>query len=342
MGESYMKTFKFIGKCILAALPVIALVIFTAVCPMGYMDEEYPAWRYTMDVADNAGCDCDVLVLGDSRAMADLIPEVLTDKSCENLAVGGATTIEMYYFLERYLANNKAPETAVVMFAPFHYSYIDNFKTRTTYFNSLTVAQQIEVVVMAGAEPSGAACRSLEQSSIRFDDYVPYMISARLRLPDVYLPAMTNARFIRRKSQNEAAYANLVNMHGQGYFGTLDGCADLAYEASYTEMAQDADAVLIRTYAVKLLDLLAENNISVILAQPPMNEATYDNLDESYVNQYKEYINELCKPYDNVIFEDELIRYENEYFGDSSHLNEKGAMKFSKEFAKKYSDCTNF
>lgn len=323
---------------------------------MCYMDEEYPAWRYTMDTIDHGGCDADVLILGDSRAMADLIPEVMNaafEKECsiENLAVGGATTIEMYYFLERYLENNKAPTAAIVMFAPFHYSYIDNYKTRTTYFNALKMGQYMELARNTCAivkstekesllEAEDASLpetkNALQGNSVCFDGFVPYNISARLRLPDVYLPAMTNARFVGRKSQNDAAYENLMRTHGQGYFGTLDGCDDPAYEASYTQMAEDTDARIIELYAVKLLDLLAANSIDVIVAQPPMNETTYDSLDAGYVDQYKAYITALCEAYDNVIFENEPVRYGNEYFGDSSHLNEKGAVKFSEEFAVKY------
>ena len=345
-----MKIVKFLAKCILASLPLLAVVIFAAANPMCYMDEEYPAWRYTMDTVDNAGCGADVLILGDSRAMADLIPEVISgellgDESAaiENLAVGGATTIEMYCFLERYLEHNEAPETAVVMFAPFHYSYIDNYKTRTTYFNALTLPQLIRLLKDAkeaelenSAASYAPADLSASYCAVKFEDYIPYTISARLFMPDVYLPAMLNARLIGRKSLNTAAYDNLRASHGQGYFGTLDGCSDAAYEASYTQMSEDDNAYLLKSYADRLLKLLYDNGVKVILAQPPMNETTYDSLDANYVNQYRDYITTLCEAYDNVIFEDMPQRYDNEYFGDASHLNEKGAVKFSKEFAEKY------
>lgn len=358
--QNMKKSINFLIKIILAMLPAIALIAFTTLMPMCYMDEEYPAWRFTMDVvygiieADgsigdlriggvkdsvagaqdvSAGTSRDekdpsILILGDSRAMADLLPEKF-EKSCVNLAVGGATPVEMYYFYESYLKNNKTPECVVVMFAPFHYSYMDNFKTRTLYFNALSIGQQAEIYANA---------RELGADAVLFDDFVAYSASCRLRLPDVYLPAMYNAHFVGRKSINDAAYENLVKSNGQGYFGTDDGNSDPAYEASYTQMADDGNGRLLKLYMEKLMSLLDESGVSVILAQPPVNTTTYEMLDAGYVAEYRGYIESLCSKYDNVNYSAEMIEYDCEYFGDSSHLNKKGAEKFSEEFCTKYKE----
>lgn len=362
-----MKTkLNFFLKLILAFIPALALVAFTAFMPMCYMDEEYPAWKYTMEAAsgkimgfesDCYGAEDDLeqvslhsngsskqasehakggskqsyphtVILGDSRAMADLIPDKFNE-SCINLAVGGATPVEMYYFYESYIKNNGVPETVVVMFAPFHYSYMDNYKTRTTYFNALSIGQKIEVT--KNAKECGA-------DAVLFEDYIPYSISCRLRLPDVYLPAMYNAKFVGRRDVNTMAYENLVSSKGQGYFGTDDGNSDTAYEASYTQMADDGNGKLLKLYMEKLLALLDESGVQVILAQPPMNTTTYENLDEGYLAEYDAYIKSLCKDYENIIFSADMIEYDCEYFGDSSHLNEKGANKFSEEFCTKYKE----
>lgn len=326
----------FFIKLILALIPAIALIMFTAICPMCYMDEEYPAWKYSIDTVRkggnviNSGVDDNIhtLILGDSRAMADLMPEKFS-KSCINLAVGGATSIEMYYFYSEYLKNNAAPETAVVMFAPFHYSYIDNFKTRGTYFNALTIPQRIELY--QNAKKCGA-------DAVLFDDYAAYSISCKLRLPDVYLPAIYNAKFVGRLSNNKQLLSDLEKSHGQGYFGTDDYNNETASEVGYTQMKGDGNEQLIRIYMERLLDLLNESGARVILEQPPMNEATYDSLDSNYLSEYKMYITKLCENYDNVVYSADMIRYSPEYFGDPSHLNEKGANQFSEEFYTKYID----
>ena len=82
----------FLAKCILAALPFLVVIVFTFAYPMAYMDNEYPARKYTREVITGK-TDYETLILGDSRAMADLMPEYLGD-GCVNLATGGATSVE--------------------------------------------------------------------------------------------------------------------------------------------------------------------------------------------------------------------------------------------------------
>lgn len=331
-----MKTVKFLAKCILALLPAIAIIAYISLCPFMYMDEEYPAWRFTKEFTTGPSNElfnntqpADTIILGDSRAMADLLPEKLGDKNVVNLALGGATSIEMYYFYKEYLKNNTAPSTVIVMFAPFHYSYIDNYKTRTAYFNALNPIDTVELNGFADF---------FDASSILFDDYREYSLSCRLHMPNVYLPAIYNSRFTGRYDSNHSLYDKLLSSCGQGYFGTADGCSDPAYEASYTEMAKDGDAKLLAFYFEKLLKLLENSSVQVILAQPPMNETTYDSLNEAYVSEYANFIQNECSPFKNIVYEDSLVRYDNEYFGDSSHLNEKGAIRFSEDFYTKYED----
>ena len=69
----------------------------------------------------------------------------LMNESCINMAVGGATSIEMYYFFRQYLQDHKAPETVIIMFAPFHYWHIDNYETRTLYFKAIPLTSLPEL-----------------------------------------------------------------------------------------------------------------------------------------------------------------------------------------------------
>ena len=93
-----MKRLTVFAKCILASLPAILFIAYTLLCPFCYMDEEYPAWRFEKEVVSGKeydGRSFDTVVIGDSGAMSSIIPSVLGD-SVINLAVGGATSIEMY------------------------------------------------------------------------------------------------------------------------------------------------------------------------------------------------------------------------------------------------------
>lgn len=319
-----MKTFKFILKCILAALPAIALIAFTLLYPLCYMDEEYSSWALKGSVADAHAYDgerFDTLILGDSGAMSSIMPELM-DGSCMNMATGGATAIEMYYYLDRYLANHEAPKNAVIMFAPFHYWHIDNYKTRTLYFKAIPVSKLPELY--RNAKACGA-------QSVWYDGVITDEISARLGLPNKYLPAINAARFTGRYDANAAAYGELVASHGWGKFGDLDECHDESYETSYEDMTIDGDAKLVTLYFQKLLRLCNDHHIHVRLLQPAVNTETFDKLNEHYYASYRNYIKQAVTVCDDIEYEDELRVYDGKFFSDPSHLNPMGAVKFTRE-----------
>ncbi len=319
-----MKTLKFLAKCILAASPAIALIGFTLLFPLCYMDEEYPAWKFTKQVA--AGRECggksfDTVILGDSGAMSAIMPEY-TESSCVNLAVGGATSIEMYYFFEEYLKNHEAPKTAVIMFAPFHYWHIDNYETRTLYFGAISVNKLSELYQNAkscGAEAVWAKGRISDE------------LSARCALPNKYLPAIKAARFVGRYDTNRAAYADLQASFGYGSFGDRNECYDESYETSYEDMEITGDAKLITLYMQKLLRLCNDHDIHVKLMQPAVNTATFEGLNEHYYGSYRNYIKEMSRVCNDIEYETDLRVYDGKYFADTSHLNREGAEKFTAE-----------
>lgn len=323
-----MKYIKFILKCILAASPAILLIVYTLLCPFCYMDEEYPSWRYTSEVIKgNEGEQYyDTVILGDSGAMSSFVPQVLSD-STVNLAVGGGTALEMYYFLKGYLANHDAPKSVVIMFAPFHYWNIDNYETRTMYFKALSIDDVKEVYSLS----KDGEVESVYKKDVFFDE-----LSCRLGLPTKYLPAITAARFIGRRSSNIKAYNELIENRGYGTFGTLDGCDELSYECSYDSMDYGSEMIFLSVYLQKLYDLCDKNNIRVLQLQPALNEASYEAISPEYIAGYTAYLNMLKQQYANVYYETSLRKYPNEYFGDVSHLNHKGAVIFSEEIKEKY------
>lgn len=322
-----MKRSGFFAKCILAAVPAIAMIVFTLCCPLGYMDEEYPAWTYTRRVSEGVECtgeNFDTVILGDSTAMSSLMPSLM-DGNCVNLAVGGATPIEMYYFMEEYLKNHEAPQKALILFGPFHYWHIDNYETRTVYFKAIPLSKLSELY--ENAKLCGA-------STVWRKGLITDEISARCGLPNKYLPAITAARFTGRYDTNTAAYADLVNSKGYGSFGKLTECYDRSYETSYEDMEIDGDARLITLYLQKLLRLCADSGIKVKLLQPAVNTATFDNLNEHYYGSYRNYIKQVSTVCPGMEYETKLRSYDGKYFSDTSHLNKEGAQKYTEEIMK--------
>ena len=315
-------------------MPVIVFIIYTVVLPFGYMDEEYPSWKYTKDIengreklSEQGTLDAITLILGDSRAMADFIPEEM-DKGVYNLAVGGATGVEMYYTLKHYIENESVPENVIIMFAPFHYTYMDNFWTRTVYFHHLAPGEAIRVYCEGKCLGSNAVCeRKKGLSSI---------ISMYLCFPDSYMPAVINSGFIGRYRANSEAYDELALSRGHGLFGTDDGSSELNYEANYTGLDTERDYAILKLYIERLLTLCRVHEIRTILIQPPMNEASFKMLNDDYISQYSELIESLKDIYPEAEISSMIPCYDNGLFGDSSHLNEKGAIIFTKEFMNEY------
>ncbi|MCR5672551.1 MAG: hypothetical protein K6F87_02415 [Lachnospiraceae bacterium] len=326
-----MQTCRLIRNCILAAIPAIALIAFTLLCPSCYMDEEYEAWahaRRTAEGKEYKGQDFDTVILGDSGAMSSIMPQNLNG-SCVNLAVGGATSIEMYYFLEEYLKNHDAPERVIIMFAPFHYWHIDNYKTRTVYFKAIPLDK------ICGLYDNARRC---EASSVLYDGVEADEISARCGLPNKYLPAINASKFIGRYADNKKTYADLTASFGYGGFGELDECHDMSYETSYDDMVIDGDAKLITLYMQKLLKMCEDNGIHVRLLQPAVNTETFEGLNEHYYAAYKNHIKRISTVIDDIECETQLRVYDGKYFSDASHLNPKGAKRFTEEIKEKYDE----
>ena len=91
------------------------------------------------------------------------------------------------------------------------------------------------------------------------------------------------------------------------------------------------DAKLITLYMQRLLRLCNDNGIHVRLIQPAVNTATFEELNEHYYGSYRNYIKEISQVCDDIEYETELKVYDGKYFADTSHLNAKGAVKFTQE-----------
>lgn len=332
---------SFFLKLILALIPPLCLILYTYLNPFGYMDNEYPAWKFSKDVshgkqyslADSVitkaktNTNYETVILGDSRAMAAIIPAEYSD-SCVNLAVGGGTSIEMYYTFKNYLNNYEKPAETIIMFAPFHYSVIDNVATRTEYFNYLSYSELSELFKNA---------KALGSESILTKYYLSDALSYKLRMPDKYLPALLNSKGFMRYSENTAIYKDMLLNKGYGPFN--DGSETLNYETNYIEMHTTGDAALLDLYLRKLLSLCAENNLNVRLLIPPMNTSSFNALNDSYVGDFQGYLENLYSMYESqfeenkLAFETEITYMEDKYFDDASHLNHDGALIYTDKIA---------
>lgn len=324
MKSDAKKTVKFIGKCALCLIPAVALIMYTLLCPMWYMDEEYPAWKYTGEVVSGKIGESyyDTVILGDSVGMSSIIPDEISEGNAVNLSVGGGTGIEMYFFMRQYLQNHEAPKNVVILFGPYHYWRIDTYKMRTVYFRALSAKEARGLYEMA---------ENLGSYSVCFDDFMMYELSCRCGLPTIYMPAITASDCTSRYQANTKRYEELAANNGYGSFGRAERCDEPSYETSYASLDFDGDSGLVLYYLKELISLCKKNGCDVKLIQPAQNEATFEALNENYVSDYYKVLYEIAADNPDIYIEKELRCYKNEFFGDVSHLNERGAQKFSAE-----------
>ncbi len=320
-----MKTFlRLLKNFIILSIPLVLLSAYAFINPMGYMTVEYPMWAEEKNAIKGGIEDKKTLIIGDSRAKSGLIPYLLNeDNEVYNIAIGGATSIEMYYAARKYLKNHEAPENAVVIFAPCHFCQIDNWQ-QTLYYNYLSLPEVLEVEWNA---------IKYGEKSINYQGSLSDVLSFYLRLPNKYMDAMVNARFTGNSTVNREKYDSVRSEGGYTFFGNEDYNDQLNYEAHYEGFDH---LPMVDHYYIRLLDLLRNEGINVIIEQSPINDASARVIKEEFYEGYREYMDDIESRYPEFTMEKVIPVYDNSFFGDNNHMNRRGAERFTAEFREKY------
>ena len=322
------KTFlRLLKNFILLSIPLVLLCLYTARILPGCFTEEYAQWeeeKYYVNHTSENGADPNVVIIGDSRAKSGLIPEKLSGgKKVYNIAIGGATGIEMYYAARNYLKHHKAPETAVIIFAPYHFCEIDNWG-QTLYYDYLTLPELLET--------EGEAVTKRDEA-LRYNGWAADILSFKLLLPNKYLDALITSKFGGNREKILDKEEKIREASGFTSFGEADGNDELNYETHHDVF--DLSPIMDR-YFYRLISLLREEGVQVIVEQSPVNEASDKVITEEFWKGYGEYLTKAEESFPGTIFEKEVPVYENSCFGDNNHLNLRGAGVFTEEIRNKY------
>ena len=313
---------------ILLGLPLLAMMLYFALKPMDYMTLEYPMWieekEFVTGRVDDRR-DYDTLIIGDSRAKSSVLPAVLDESgNTYNMAIGGATPIEMYYALDRYLKAHEAPRSVFVIFAPYHFYDIDNYD-QTLYFNYLDTGQILEVAREA---------RGLYgEDKVAYKGWITDVISYKLRSPAKYLAAVYEALPAGKRAENTERYMQVRRDLGFTLFGTEESNNEPSYEVHEAEFKSSG---VSSKYYERLLERLQAEGIGVTIEQAPLNPASYDNLNPEFLEGYTEYMDKIEKEHPEFTVVKEVPRYEAECFGDNNHLNRTGALKYTAMLKERY------
>ena len=140
---------------------------------------------------------------------------------------------------------------------------------------------------------------------------------------------MRNSLTQLRILDNIKVYNEIKTRKGNYDFGQNDSSSELNFEATNSHNGFTVSSVM-DYYLNQTIELALENSIKVYYIVTPFNEASYNNLNIKYIRDYDSYFNSLKHKYKNVVWHNQIFSYEDNYFGDKSHLNSRGQVKFSK------------
>ena len=153
--------------------------------PLVYLDKEYPMWLAKMQLIQNRQVG-GLVILGDSRAVAGLIPARI-GPAVVNLAFGGGTPIDAYYASQEIVIGSPLPKAVVISFAVDHFNGAEVFWGRSVEFGFLNLKDVDEVL---------SRSRALKDNII-FGTESPGDLDARLegflyaiKFPSYYFPAL--------------------------------------------------------------------------------------------------------------------------------------------------------
>jgi hypothetical protein len=296
---------------------------WVAMMPMAYMDPEYASWRAKEVMLDR--CDLgDVVVLGDSRAAADIIP-VRLPLRVTNLAIGGGEAIETVSALDRVLACPSPPRLVVISLDPGHFSRTDGFWDRSVRYGFMTgldISQLRE------------ASRRIGDPSIydsQHFDVLPALVRDwlyQIRFPPLYFSSLAHAGVFLRWWHNNAAFDATLAARGHYYFGTDPGSSTVTLDG---HMDVFRPLPILDHYFDRLLGTLDRRGIETRFIAMPINETTWNEVKPALHDGFAAYLTGYQRRYPHFHIASEIMpHWPDHFFGDQfCHLNPEGAERFS-------------
>lgn len=305
----------------LASVVLVGLAVawtWAVLGPMYFFDPEYPMYMAKLQMAER--CDLgDTMVLGDSRAMAGIVPAQLGEDST-NFALAGGTPIESFYLVQRMRHCPRFPRRVVLSFLPLFLTRVHMYWEfpalyRTMTFEDMEDVRRLSVALNDPIIYSTNAIASLLDSVRNY--------SYRVMLPSYYFPAMIGGRFFARKASNDAAFDLTVRNRGQHFFGTAERAPAVADEGRMTELSPSP---LLTHYLHALLRQLDARGVEIDFVGTPLNPATFNRLPDDVKAAFGNYLGALEARYAHFhVHGKAILKFSDDNFGDLEHVNAKGA-----------------
>ncbi len=313
------------------AVTFAAIWWWTAEKPMFFLDVEYPMWVAKMQLVAAPATE-DLVILGDSRPEADLIPARI-GPNVVNLAMAGSTSIESLFFARKVVARTSLPHAVIISFTPDQFMEEEWFWNYTASFGFLTLDDINEVRLRS---------RTLKDNTL-FGPGSPGDFDARFKcllyatkFPAYTFPALWTARFYKRHAINLDTLAHVLSTRGQMSFGEVLGTTD---PDDVTKLTFYRPSKIGDDYFDQTLAVFAAKQIPVYFLAMPYNVASDPLFFHGLKSQFADYLNQYASRYPNFHVLGNLFTiYPSELFGDNDHLNSTGAAKWSDQVAQLLKD----
>ena len=322
-----MKNFTY-KTALVSLLFITIMTLFITYGKMIYNSPEYPMWKSTMDYI-STNTNNHNIIIGDSRALVSFSPKQLDD-NYYNLAVGGGTPIEGYYFLKKLLTK-KTPKKLILSFAPCHLECAEIFYDRTLKYNLLSKKEIDEVLSISKKLNEKFYIPDENRVYTSTTDYYKEYLTAMVYSSNcftVYRPELSVLLYTpSRPFKNFDTYKEINTNGGSYHFGTANSSSQLNIESTTSTFLPSK---VINHYLNKTLDLTTQYGIEVYYITAPFNLSSYQNTTSNYITEYNLYFNKLKQQHPNITWYSDISFLNNNCFGDPSHLNTKGVQEYSK------------
>ena len=316
-------------KILLGSVPLVVFYCYARFYADGYMDGEWPMYKQVKNYINKTGLYNDFLILGDSTPKFNLNAEALSSEeySVQNIALGGTTPVEDYYILKEYLERGNTVGTVIIAFAPVHLWHIDCVSTRTEYFHALHF---LDVLDMYKNAVSFKDNQNVHNTFFTENPHIGKLLKAAIFYPPKYLPAMNNARFVRRYKGNVDAYHFYEQSKGSHFCGDRINPRE-AYVNQPSFSAQPMQTAYFR----KVLELCREYGIRVIIEQSPLPQMCEEKILDSFEQEYFAFFNSFKSDFD-LTCPSKFTYFDNNFFVDAAHMNNAGNAAWTQYIKETY------
>lgn len=297
---------KFIKYCLYFVLPILIAAI-----PLEYMIRQIPnPYKYKYEWMQNNAEDVEILILGSSQAMYGIRPDYMAGKAF-NLAFESQVVAYDYFLVKKFSSKYKKLKTIILPISYFTLFY--RFEDLDSWWK----------------------CR---YHHIYMDcNYHPYSLKYNFELSH-YPSAMKKLKsYIGRTLRNQNH--NIIDKYGWGntYLFSKRNTHDITDTQKVLstikwQTANDWTHIdEIVSSLNNIINFCKSNHIDLFLITPPAWHTYYDNLDIRQYTKMHQLIDSVRLANDLQYFDylkDKRFTFDDFY--DNSHLNEEGAIKFTK------------